>query len=83
MRTTLTVEDHIATQIRRLQKLHGKSLKAVINEALLVGVDVLLHPQQEKKAKRYRIRPVHAGPRIDNLDNVWDVIATLDGENTW
>lgn len=37
MRTTLTLDEDIASQLRQLRKLRGVGLKALVNEALRAG----------------------------------------------
>ena len=41
MRTTLTIEDGIAAQLREIVHRSGKSFKAVVNDALRAGINPL------------------------------------------
>jgi len=77
MRTTLTLDDDVAAQIKRLRRDRDANLKAIVNEALRRGLKELAEPP--RKRTRFQTR-AHAmgGPRID-IDNVAEALAY--GEN--
>ena len=58
MRTTLTIEDGIASQLKDVAHRSGRSFKAVVNEALRAG---LQRGRIAASAKRYRVDPVAMG----------------------
>ena len=45
MRTTLTLDDDIAVQIQRYQKAKRSGFKAIVNEALRLGLAQMEHKQ--------------------------------------
>jgi hypothetical protein len=65
MRTTLTIEERIARDLKQLAHQTGKPFKVVVNETLRAG---LAAAQERPKPKRYRLRPASLGgvrPGID------------------
>lgn len=80
MRTTLTIDDDVAVQLERLRRAGDSSLKEVINDVLRRGLrDVSAPP---KKRKPFRTQPITGvKPLLDNVDNVAEVLASLEGEN--
>ena len=58
MRTTLTIEDGIAAQLREIAHRSGKSFKAVVNDALRAGID---NTRVVDGRKPCRIEPVAMG----------------------
>jgi hypothetical protein len=65
MRTTLTIEDRIARDLKQLAHRSGKPFKVVVNETLEAG---LAAGQERPKAKRYRLRAVSLGAVRPGLD---------------
>jgi hypothetical protein len=78
MRTTLTLEPDIAAKAKKGAAKLGKPFKDVINAALRIGLDEVLHPPT---AKPYSMkgRPMGLRPGL-NLDNIGELLAQLDGE---
>ena len=77
MRTTLTIEDRIAQELKQIAHRSGKTLEVVVNETLQAG---LAASQERPKAKRYRLRPVSLGsvqPGID-LDKALALADSLE-----
>ena len=66
-RTTLTLDDAVDSEIRRLALERGTSVKALTNEALRAGLAVLV---QGEPAKRYRVKPASLGAPPPGLDLV-------------
>lgn len=58
MRTTLTLEDRIARDLKEIAHRSGKPFKTVVNETLRAG---LAAKQHAPRAKRYRLRTVSLG----------------------
>ena len=65
MRTTLTIEDRIAKELKEMAHRSGKPLKVVVNETLQAG---LAASQEQKKPRRYRLSPVSLGAIREGLD---------------
>ena len=58
MRTTLTIEDSIARQLKEIVHRSGKSFKTVVNEALRAGIE---NNRIASAARPYRMKPVSMG----------------------
>jgi len=78
MRTTLTIEDRIARDLKEVAHRTGKALKVVVNETLKAG----LAASREKKPKRYRLAAVSLGAvqRGINLDKSLALANALEDE---
>jgi len=79
MRTTLTIDEDVATQLKRLQRSREASLKELVNDALRRGLrDMATAPP---KGKPFRTQTFNAGkPLIDDIDNVAEVLAVVEGD---
>ena len=66
MRTTLTIEDSLASELKKRALETGKPFKQVVNEALLNG----LQQKAVRKPKAYRLKPASLGAPLPgvNLD---------------
>lgn len=80
MRTTLTIEDDVAVRIERLRAEQRISLKDLVNAALRHGLDAMEEGDSTERPV-YRTATWTGRPRITDLDNVAEVLATLDGED--
>lgn len=79
MRTTLTIDDDVAVQLARLRRKTDASLKEIINDALRRGLRDIDAPP---KRKPFRTQTFDAGPPlIENIDNIAEVLAILEGED--
>ena len=79
MRTTLTIEDRIARDLKQIAHRSGKPFKTVVNETLRAG---LMGDQEKRKPKRYRLRTASLGevrPGI-NLDKSLATADVLEDE---
>ena len=76
MRTTLTIQDHIALRLKQLRKERDQSFKQVVNEALERGLDQIANTP--KKHKPFRTRAVDLGPL--QYPSVKDALRALDEE---
>ena len=80
MRTTITLDDDVATSLKRLEKRRGVKFKALVNEALREGIRCLVAPPRKRGV--FRTRSVDLGScRAANVDNVADVLAVAEGES--
>jgi hypothetical protein len=80
MRTTLTLEDDVAARLERVMEKRRQTLKAVVNDALRAGLDVL--DKARPATTPYRIRPFNLGPSlVGSLDNVEEVLSRVEGED--
>ena len=80
MRTTLTLDRDVAERIRKDVRRTGKSLKAVVNEALRLGLGLAGKPPS---APRFAVRPHSFGfrPGVD-LDRLNQLVDELEAEET-
>ena len=79
MRTTLTIEDRIARDLKRIASRSGKPFKAVVNETLRAGLEAGM---ERPKPRRYRLRPASLGgvrAGVD-LDRALALADTLEDE---
>lgn len=60
MRTTITIDDHLAEQIEELRRQRGLSLKKVINLLLRDG---LAHQSKPPQSRPFRVRKHRLGLR--------------------
>jgi hypothetical protein len=80
MRTTLTLDDDVAAQIREVQHRDGSSLRDVVNSALRRGLRELGRPPNTRK--RVRFKTFHGGEcLIGNVDDVAEALAIGEGED--
>lgn len=63
MRTTLTLDDNLANQLKEKARRERKPFKQVVNEAIRAG----LHTQTARSAEPFRVRPHRCGfrPEVD------------------
>lgn len=79
MRTTLTIEDGIAAQLREIAHRSGRSFKAVVNEALRAGI---ANNRIVTRRKPYRLEPVSLGAVVGpyDLDKALQLADRLEDE---
>ena len=81
MRTTLTLDDDVAVKLERLRENRRISLKALVNDALRLGLRHLDEPKKKPK-EPFRIKAVSLGRcRLPDLDNIGEVLAIAEGED--
>lgn len=79
MRTTLTLDADVAALLRRIQRAHGRSFKAVVNDALRQGLRQMAAPSD--RPAPYRTPTVDLGRRlVGSLDDVAEALAAAEGE---
>ena len=78
MRTTLTLEPDVAARLKQEIRRSGKGLKALVNEALRLGLGLSGKPG---RAPRFEVRPHAFGfkPGVD-LDRMNQLADELDSE---
>jgi hypothetical protein len=78
MRTTITFEPDVAARVKQEQRRTGKGLKALVNEALRLGLGLSGNPAP---APRFEVRPHAFGfkPGID-LDRMNQLVDELESE---
>lgn len=76
MRTTVTLDDDVASRIERLKKT--KPFKQLVNDALRAGLDQIEFGISE--TVRYSLSPVEGQPRRTDLDNVAELVAEVEGD---
>jgi hypothetical protein len=79
MRTTLTLDDQVARDLKQLANRTGKALEVVVNETLRAG---LAAEQQIRRKKRYRLRAASLGGLLldVNLDRALSLADALEDE---
>jgi hypothetical protein len=79
MRTTLTLDDDVAVLLKRVVARRKDGLKAVVNEALRVGLRRMSGPPERKA--RYRTPSVDLGRcLLPNVDDIEAVLAHIEGD---
>lgn len=79
MRTTLTIDDDVAAQLERIRKNRDIGLKELVNDALRRGLRDMSAPT--RKGELFRTKSFDAGPPlIDNVDDIAEVLAIIEGE---
>ena len=76
MRTTITLDQDVAARLEQLRK--DRPFKDLVNEALRRGLEAL--EPADDDVPPYRVQPVEGRPRREDLDNVSQVLAELEGD---
>ena len=81
MRTTLTIDDDIARQLREIVHRSGKPFKNVVNEALRAGIE---NNRIADVSRQYRLEPVAMGEVTGpyDLDKALQLADRLEDEET-
>ena len=80
MRTTLTIDDDVATALKRIQKTHNISYKALVNQLLRQGLVEMNRSSPPKEP--YQTRSVSLGRcLIGNLDDISEAFSIAEGED--
>jgi hypothetical protein len=81
MRTTLSLDDDVAADLRDLQERSGRPWKQVVNEVMRAGVLALAVEQRSARRVR-RTRGVRLGaPKMGDISNVHDVLSLAEGDD--
>jgi hypothetical protein len=79
MRTTLTIDDDVASLLERMRKSRDANLKELVNEALRRGLREM--EARPKKRKIFRTQSFDVGAiLINSIDNVAEALAYAEGE---
>ena len=79
MRTTLTLDDDVATALERLRRARDATLKDVVNEALRRGLSELT--ARPKRREPFRTQSVELGRlRLAGIDNVGESLAIAESD---
>jgi hypothetical protein len=65
MRTTLTIDERLARDLKEIARRSGKTFKQVVNETLHAGLRAQKKPP---KARRYRLKPASLGQPLPGID---------------
>ena len=78
MRTTLSLDDDVAADLRRLQRDLQSSWKQVVNDVLRAGV-IALEPGQRTRRRPRRTKSVRLGaPKIGDVANVHETLSLAE-----
>lgn len=78
MRTTLTIDDTVATDLKDLAHKTDTPFKDVVDKVLRAGLDVLRRP---KRSKSYRARTFKMGkPAGFDMDKALELATRLEDE---
>jgi len=76
VRTTITLDDDVATRLRRLRR-GERTFKEVVNEVLRAGLDAL--DTRPRPVRQSYTTPADLGePLVPTLDDVWGVLDAVD-----
>ena len=80
MRTTLTIDDDVAFNLKKAQQeAPEKSFKEIVYEYLRRGLNA---PSNTQRKKKFKLKTYKLGLRKDlNFDNIEEVLDILDGPN--
>jgi hypothetical protein len=79
MRTTLTLDDDVATMVDEIRSRRGASFKDVVNEALRLGLEEMSRPARTRS--RYKTPSGSLGKcRLPDLDDISNALAAAEGE---
>jgi hypothetical protein len=81
MRTTLTLDDDVAIELKQMCGQRGVRFKHVVNQALRAGLRALQETPDDGDGEPYRTSPVSLGrPTYPDLDNVAELLAVAEGD---
>jgi hypothetical protein len=79
IRTTVTLDEDVFARLKQASVTKGVSFKEMLNEAIRSGLTSM---SLRTVPTTYTIKPESLGkPAVKNLDNIGEVIATLEGES--
>lgn len=79
MRTTLTLEDHLAAKLQAAARKRKLPFKQVVNDALRKGLESLDEP---RKAKPFRVHPVSMGLKAGiDYDKINQLLDDMEAEH--
>ena len=78
MRTTLTIDDDVAAQLKRLRRQRDLKFRELVNEALRRGLRDMNGGPRRREAMR--TRTFDMGKPLINIDNIGEALAHVEGE---
>jgi adenine C2-methylase RlmN of 23S rRNA A2503 and tRNA A37 len=78
MRTTLTLDDDVATQLERLRRQRGVTFRELVNDVVRRGLRDM--SREPRRRKVLRTRTFDMGKPLINIDNVAETLGLLEGE---
>jgi len=80
VRTTLSLDDDVAAELRRLQHESKHPWKQVVNDALRAGV-ASMEAGERRRRKVVRTRSVRLGPPlVPDISNVHELLSLVEGD---
>jgi hypothetical protein len=79
MRTKLTLDPDVVAKAKMVAAKLGKPFQDVIDEALHIGLDKMLHPPVAKPYS-YKARPMGLRPGL-SYDNIGELLAQIEGDD--
>jgi hypothetical protein len=80
MRTTLSIDSDVMERARAVAAKLGTPFKSVVNKALRIGLDQVEQPAIRRP---YKTEPHPMGLRSGrNLDNIQELLAQIEGEDS-
>ena len=80
MRTTLTLDEDVASLLARVRQARGLGLKQAVNQALRQGLQQMSAPPQ--RGAPFVTQPVDLGRcLLGDLDDIGEVLAIAEGED--
>jgi len=80
MRTTLTLDDDVLEKARSVANRLNMPFRKVVNEALRAGLEAVELPAERRP---YRTTPHEMGLKPGrNLDNIQELLAQIEGEDS-
>ena len=77
MRTTLTLDEDVATQLKQEARNTNKSFREIVNHYLRIGLN---RKKEQKPASRFRVKTRKLGPRPGlNFDNISELLEQVEG----
>ncbi len=77
MRTTLTLDEDVANQLKEEISNTNKSFREIVNYYLRIGLN---RKKEEKHPKRFRVKTRKLGPRPGlNFDNISELLEQVEG----
>jgi hypothetical protein len=78
VRTTLTLDDDVASKLKSLSRRTGRAFKDVVNETLRRGLAASAPSSQPREPFRVRARPLGLRPGM-NLDCIAELLERIEG----
>ena len=79
MRITLTIDDDVAAELKRLRRTRDTSLSDLVNDALRLGLQEMA--KRPKRKKPFRTQSFDGGRLlVVSIDNIGELLAEIEGE---